>query len=89
MTRRNSTAGMIDRFTYMPGDGHRYALRGDVIVIERIRQGAAGMTFVPTGDTILAPASRTATALMAAIDRWRAGRVTGEDVPTVADGQEP
>ena len=79
MAQRKSTAGMIDRFAYTPGDGHRYAWRGSVIVVERIRRvDPEGLDFRPTGDVIPCPEIQTATAFMAAVDQWRAGRVTGE-----------
>jgi hypothetical protein len=66
---------MIDRFEYTPGDGHRYVWRGRLIVVERIHTDSAGLvTFTPTGDTFLAPAQVTATAMSAAVDRWRAAR---------------
>lgn len=72
MPRKNTPASTIDRYTYTPGDGHRYAWRGPVIVVERIRRvDPEGLAFEPTGDTIPVPAVITVTALTAAVDAWR------------------
>lgn len=67
---------MIDRFTYSPGDGHRYRWQAgrDVITVERITGRTPRLTFTATGDTIPAPATATLTAMAAAVDEWRGGR---------------
>ena len=70
---------MIDRFRYTPGDHRRYRWQAgrNVITVERINveKGTGRLTFTPTGDTILAPATATATAMAAAVDDWRSGRL--------------
>lgn len=58
-------------FQYTPGDGHRYRWDGQVIIVEKISQVGQATTYSPTGDTIPAPAVRTATAMMAAVNEWR------------------
>jgi hypothetical protein len=67
---------MIDRFTYSPGDGHRYRWQAgrEVIVVERIITHANGVDLQPTGDTIPIPAARTLTAMAARVDQWRSSR---------------
>lgn len=60
-------------FQYTPGDGHRYRWDGTVIVVEKISTVGQAITYSPTGDTIPAPATRTATAMCAAVNEWRAG----------------
>lgn len=62
----------IPAFQYTPGDRHRYTWDGDAwIIVERISQVDQTITFTPTGDAIPAPATRTGTAFMAAVNEWR------------------
>ena len=64
--------GMLDVFTYTPGDGCRYRwTKTGAIVVERITTVAGVLVMVPTGDLIPAPVTRTATAFMDAVDAWR------------------
>ena len=70
------TVTMRDAFTYSPGDGHRYSWTHPEawITVERIQASPGGITLVPTGDRVTAPVTNTATALMAAVDAWRAAQ---------------
>ena len=62
----------IPAFQYTPGDRHRYTWDGDkTILVERISQTGQAIQFTPTGDVIDAPTTRTAAAMMAAVDEWR------------------
>jgi hypothetical protein len=74
---KTEPVSMIDRFTYSPGDGHRYRWQAgrSVITVERIVTHANGMDFQPTGDTIPAPATATLTTMARTVDEWRSSRV--------------
>ena len=64
-------------FRYTPGDGRLYVWTGKddhSIAVYRIVSGTDPMEVRRTGDLIPAPERRTATALMAAVDEWRAHR---------------
>jgi hypothetical protein len=74
--------GMIDRFTYTPGDGHRYVWQAgrSVVTVYAIRTMDGVMRFFPTGDTIDVsdiPEPATAGAMSARVDAWRATRQGG------------
>jgi hypothetical protein len=72
-TKNTSTVSDIPAFAWAPGDKHRYVWDGqDVIIVQRIDKGPGGaVTYIPTGDVIQAPATRTATAFCAAVNEWR------------------
>ena len=71
-TKTATVPGMLNAFTYTPGDGRRYSWSGNgLIVVERIDTVAGVLVLVPTGDVITAPVTRTATAFMATVDAWR------------------
>lgn len=70
-----------DAFRYSPGDGHTYTWDGasTTATVYRHHQVTGGLDLRLTGDTVpMDGVARTATAFMDAMDRWRAGRVTGE-----------
>lgn len=78
-----------DAFRYSPGDGHTYTWDGasTTATVYRHRAGVSRpedsmdtrLQLERTGDTVpMDGVARTATAFMDAMDRWRAGRVTGE-----------
>jgi hypothetical protein len=72
-TKNTSPVTDIPAFAWTPGDRHRYVWDGqDEIIVQRIDVGVGGaVTHVPTGDVIPAPATRTATAMCAAVNEWR------------------
>lgn len=74
-TRKIDTGAMREAFRYAPGDGHIYRqqVAGADITVHRIITGDI-LTDEPTGDTIPAPASVSAEALMAQVDGWRQAR---------------
>jgi hypothetical protein len=90
MARSRTTVpagSMIDRFRYGPGDGHLYVWpAGNEITkirVYRIKtEGEAGplsMILTDTGDRInLEDTARTATAMVARVDRWRSARAVGQ-----------
>jgi hypothetical protein len=77
-----TTQPMIDRFRYSPGDGHVYVWTAGRSVITVNKIVAGGLTdkiqnrivTEPTGDTIPAPVSITATAMAQAVNDWRSTR---------------
>lgn len=71
--KNTSTVSDIPAFVWTPGDRHRYVWDGqDAIIVQRIDTGPGqAVTYVPTGDVIPAPATRTATAMCAAVNEWR------------------
>ena len=67
----------IPAFRYSPGDGRLYVWTGDpdrTIAVRRILSGTDPLQTEPTGDAIPAPELRTAQAMMAAVDAWRAAQ---------------
>lgn len=78
MTRRKSTSAPApaDRpaFTYSPGDRHTYTWDGtaDHATVYRHWTADGLLTMEPVGRVPMDGTARTATAFMAAVDRWRA-----------------
>jgi len=67
----------VPAFRYSPGDGRLYVWTGEpdrTIKVRRIVSGTDPLQTEPTGDTIDAPELRTAQAMMAAVDSWRAAQ---------------
>jgi alanine racemase len=72
-----SVATSTQAFRYTPGDGYVFTWTGDpdrTIAVYRVTYEDGTRREVPTGDRIMTPERRTAAALMATVDEWRATR---------------
>ena len=78
MAQRTKILTTTDRpaFAYTPGDHRRYVWNGgQTAAVERITVDGTVVTFQPTGDWVpMDGVARTASAFMAAVDRWRAAQ---------------